>query len=379
MIYIHIPFCLRKCNYCAFNSKIGNEAEKISYVDALIEEIISRGDGSEVETIYFGGGTPTTLTLAQLEKILHAVEENFHVDERAEITIEANPGTVISIRNEELGIRNELVPNYLCGLKNLGFNRISLGVQSFDDALLKIIGRIHTSRAAIDSITLAKNFFANVSVDLMYGLPNQNLNHLRRDLELIKNLDVAHVSIYGLEIEPATKFFELYNNNQLPLPDDDTCADMYDFITETLPAIGYRRYEISNFAKNNFESRHNIGYWTGKKYFGFGAGAHSFDGKLRTSNVRDVATYIKANVPIVEEIVTRQAAMEEFCFLGLRMIDGISAKKFYDKFGEKIFDIFGGVISKNHQLGLLEVDGDKIFLSKRGLALGNEIFADFLL
>lgn len=365
MIYIHVPFCVRKCNYCAFNSKVSDAAERQAYVEALTKEINLRADDSLVETIYFGGGTPTTLELGELEKILWAVRKAFSVDERAELTIEANPGTVDG--------------NYLRGLKSLGFNRLSLGVQSFDDGLLKTLGRIHDSRAAIETVELAKIFFGNVSVDLMYGLPNQNLNHLRRDLELIKNLDVAHVSIYGLEIEPATKFFELYNNNQLPLPDDDTCADMYDFITETLPTIGYRRYEISNFAKNTFESRHNIGYWTGKKYFGFGAGAHSFDGKLRTSNVRDVATYIKANVPIVEEIVTRQAAMEEFCFLGLRMIDGISAKKFYDKFGEKIFDIFGGVISKNHQLGLLEVDGDKIFLSKRGLALGNEIFADFLL
>ena len=151
---------------------------------------------------------------------------------------------------------------------------------------------------------------------------------------------------------------------------------MYDCITEILPTFGYRRYEISNFAKENFESRHNIGYWTGKSYFGFGAGAHSFNGKLRTSNARDVATYIKNNVVEVEEVVT---AMEEFCFLGLRMIDGISARDFEKNFGEKIFDVFGGVIAKNNRLGLLKIDGDKISLTERGLALGNEVFADFLL
>ncbi|MBD3878066.1 MAG: radical SAM family heme chaperone HemW [Quinella sp. 1Q5] len=363
MIYIHVPFCERKCNYCAFNSKVSDAAERQTYVDALIREINLRADDSLVETIYFGGGTPTTLELAELEKILCAVRKEFNVDERAELTIEANPGTVDG--------------NYLRGLKSLGFNRLSLGVQSFDDGLLKTLGRIHDSRAAIETVEHAKIFFGNVSVDLMYGLPNQTLNHLRRDLERVKTLDVQHVSIYGLEVEEGTKFFEL--KNQLPLPDEDTCADMYDLITQTLPRLGYRRYEVSNFAKEGFESRHNVGYWTGKKYFGFGAGAHSLDGALRTSNVRDVAAYIKGGVPIVEEVVTRQAAMEEFCFLGLRMTEGISAKTFRKKFGVNISAVFGAVIAKNRRRGLLEVDGDRIYLTTRGMALGNEVFADFLL
>ena len=189
MIYIHIPFCERKCNYCAFNSKVSDASEKNFYVEALIEEINLRGDGSKVETIYFGGGTPTTLTPAQLEKIICAVRENFFVN-AAEITIEANPGTVDE--------------NYLRGLKVLGFNRLSLGVQTFDDALLKILGRIHDARTAIKTIELAEKFFGNVSVDLMYGLPAQTLDKLRRDLELIKNLEPQHVSIYGLEVEEGT-------------------------------------------------------------------------------------------------------------------------------------------------------------------------------
>ena len=369
MIYIHVPFCERKCNYCAFNSKVSGAAEKNSYVDALIKEINLRGQ-CKVETIYFGGGTPTTLTLAQLEKIICAVRENFLVDEHAEITIEANPGTVDE--------------NYLRGLKSLGFNRLSLGVQSFDDALLKILGRIHDSRSAIETVELAKKIFDNVSVDLMYGLPNQTLDKLRRDLNAIKNLDVAHVSIYGLEIEEGTKFFELFRAGKLLPPDENLCADMYDLITTTLPTFGYHRYEISNYAKKNFESRHNLGYWSGKNYFGFGAGAHSFDGKLRTSNIRDVANYIEKicageNISVVEEIVTRQAAMEEFCFLGLRKVAGISAQDFEKKFGVKIFSVFGEVINKNHKLGLLALDADRIFLTERGLALGNEVFADFLL
>ena len=390
MIYVHIPFCVRKCNYCAFYSKVGDDSEKNSYVDALIREINLRSDNSAVETIYFGGGTPTTLTLAQLEKILSAIRKNFSVSSGAEITIEANPGT--AIRNEEVEIRNEnakliphssfIIPNcsYLRGLKDLGFNRISIGVQSFNDALLKILGRIHTSRAAIDTVKLAKIFFANVSVDLMYGLPNQTLEDVRRDLELVSRLEVQHVSIYGLEVEEDTKFFELSRAGKLSLPAENLCADMYDLITTTLPSLGYRRYEISNFARENFFSRHNVGYWTGKKYFGFGAGAHSFDGKLRISNVRDVATYCAGeNISVVEEVVTRQAAMEEFCFLGLRMTDGISARTFEENFGASIFSVFGAVIEKNLRLGLLEVVGDKIFLTARGLALGNEVFGDFLL
>lgn len=370
MIYIHIPFCMKKCNYCAFNSKTSGAAEKNFYVEALIKEINLRGNFSKVETIYIGGGTPTTLTLVQLEKIICAIHGNFNVAPCAEITIEANPGTV-----------NE---NYLRGLEVMGFNRLSLGVQSFDDGLLKILGRIHDSRTAIETIKLAKKFFDNVSIDLMYGLPTQTLDKLRRDFETIKILAPQHVSIYGLEIEEGTKFFELTRAGKLDLPDENHCADMYDFITQTLPTLGYRRYEISNFAKENFESRHNCGYWTGKNYFGMGAGAHSFDGKLRTSNVRDVATYIKKicageNISLVEEVITRQAAMEEFCFLGLRMVEGISAQDFENKFGTKIFDVFGEVINKNCRLGLIKLDGDKISLTKRGLALGNEVFADFLL
>ncbi|MBQ3335989.1 MAG: radical SAM family heme chaperone HemW [Selenomonadaceae bacterium] len=364
MIYIHIPFCLRKCNYCAFNSKVGGVEEKNFYVAALVDEINSRGDSSAVETIYFGGGTPTTLTLNQLEKILGAVRKNFRVDARAEITIEANPCTVDE--------------NFLRGLKNLGFNRLSLGVQSFDDALLKILGRIHDSRAAIETVGLARKFFSNVSVDLMYGLPTQTLAALRRDVEILKSLDVQHVSIYGLEVEEGTKFFELAREGKLNLPAENVCADMYDFITQTLPTLGWHRYEISNFARKNFESRHNLGYWTGKKYFGFGAGAHSFDGRLRTSNVRDVKTYIEKKFSVVEEVVTRQAAMEEFCFLGLRLVDGISARNFEKIFGASIFDVFGAVIEKNIRLGLLARDGDKIFLTARGMSLGNEVFADFL-
>ena len=362
MIYVHIPFCARKCNYCAFNSKVGGADEIAAYVDALITEIKLKTSNSKLTTLYFGGGTPTILKISQLEKILGALD----VTGAVEITIEANPGTVDE--------------NYLRNLRELGFNRLSLGVQSFNDELLKILGRIHSKKAALDTIQTAKKYFGNVSVDLMYGLPGQSLIDVENDLEYALAQEIQHISIYGLEIEAGTKFDALYAAGELNLPDG---GDMYDFITATLPRFGYRRYEISNFARAGFESRHNLGYWTGKKYLGVGAGAHGYDGKIRTSNVADVSEYIKkiragGDVSELEEIVTRQAAMEEFCFLGLRIAEGISAEDFAAKFGEDIFSVYGGVIEKNISRGLLENTGGRIYLTERGMKFGNVVVADFL-
>jgi len=365
MIYVHIPFCLRKCNYCAFNSKVSDAEEISSYVDALISEIKSNPFALSPlhSSLYFGGGTPTLLKISQLEKILDALK----ISSAAEITIEANPGTVDE--------------NYLKNLREIGFNRLSLGVQSFNDELLKILGRIHDSKTALETIQTAKKFFDNISVDLMYGLPRQTLADVQNDLKIAVAQDLQHISIYGLEIEDGTNFGKLYAAGKLILPDDEI---FYDYITETLPRAGFRRYEISNFAKKNFESRHNLGYWTGKKYLGFGAGAHSYNGKIRSSNIRDVATYIKKirageSVSIVEEIISSEAAMEEFCFLGLRTAEGLSVDTFYKNFGKNIFEVYGAVIEKYLKLELLKFEGGRIFLTPRGMKLGNVVFADFLL
>ena len=368
-VYIHIPFCKSKCNYCAFNSKTSTDDERGAYVDALIDEIKNFAQIYTLTSIYLGGGTPTILTLNRLEKIFNAVNEKFNVESSAEITIEANPGTVDE--------------KFLRGLKSIGFNRLSLGAQSFNDALLKILGRIHTSKVAVDTIKTARKIFDNVSVDLMYALPRQTLADVKFDVELVTDLNVNHVSIYGLEVEENTKFFRLNEIGKLNLPDENICGDMYDYITEELPKRGYNRYEVSNFAKSGFESRHNIGYWTGAKYFGFGAGAHSYNGKIRTSNIDDVDEYVKKiragrDVSTLEEVVTESAAMEEFCFLGLRMTCGIDAEIFYERFNKNIFDVYGSVIEKNVRQGLLEV-GEKILLTKRGMKVGNVVFADFLL
>ncbi len=363
MIYIHIPFCVRKCNYCAFNSKVSNGEEISAYVDALISEI-KNSAVKNFSTLYFGGGTPTLLKISQLEKIL----DELKISDAAEITIEANPGTVDEI--------------YLKNLRELGFNRLSLGVQSFNDDLLKILGRIHDSKTALETIQTAKKFFDNVSVDLMYGLPRQTLADVQNAVKIAVAQDVQHISIYGLEIEEGTNFGKQYAAGKLILPDND--GEMYDYITETLPRLDFRRYEISNFAKKNFESRHNLGYWTGKKYFGYGAGAHSYNGEMRTSNICDVATYIKKirageNVSLIEEIVSPKAAMEEFCFLGLRTAEGLSVEKFYKNFGADIYEIYGAVIEKNLKLGLLKISSGRIFLTPRGMKFGNVVFTDFLL
>ncbi len=370
-IYVHIPFCRRKCNYCAFYSKVSGEEEKKIYVNALTKEIETGADGEICRTIYFGGGTPSTLTLNQISKIFSTIAKNFKVEKNAEITIEVNPGTVDEI--------------YLKSLRETGFNRISVGIQSFDDKFLKIAGRIHDSKTGIETVRLAKKFFDNVNFDLIQGLPGQKLSDVERDLKFVAELNPEHISLYDLEIDEGTKFFELERAGKLKnLPDEKSCAEMYDLICDTLPSFGYRHYEISNFSKPGFESRHNSGYWTGEKYFGFGAAAHSYNGNFRTSNISSVAGYAEKifageSVSEIEEVVTKKNAIEEFCFLGLRMTEGISKKIFAEKFDEDIFKIYGEVIEKNLKFGLLEISGDKIRFTRRGMKLGNSVFADFLL
>lgn len=370
-IYIHIPFCKKKCNYCSFNSKIGDENEIENYVDALTKEIKNfRADSEKICTIYFGGGTPSLLKIHQLKKIFDVAATKFSVEKNSEITIEANPGTVDE--------------KFLYELKKIGFNRLSLGVQSFDDKILKILGRIHDSKTAIETVQTAQKFFENISLDLMYGLPLQKFSDLKNSVEVAVNLDIQHISIYGLEIEPNTNFGKLFAEGKLNLPSDELSEKMYDFISETLPKFGYRRYEISNFAKKNFESRHNLGYWTGRKYFGFGAGAHGYNGKFRTSNILNVKEYTEKifadeNISEIEEIMTKKAAMEEFCFLGLRIADGIETKLFEKNFGENIFEVYGKVIEKNISLGFIKNFDGKIFLTPEGMKFGNLVFADFLL
>ena len=360
---------MRKCKYCAFFSVADRADLFSSYVDALCNEITLRAEPSTVETIYFGGGTPTVLNVNHIERIIDALHKNFSVAPTVELTVEANPGTVDK--------------NYLAALRSSGVNRISLGVQSFDDRLLKTIGRIHTARQAVDIVCDAKNIFDNVSVDLIYGLPHQTLDDLRRSIDRLVELDVEHVSCYGLEVEECTEFYRLQSEGRLELPSEELDADMYDYVTTELPRLGWRRYEISNFAKRGFESRHNLGYWSDAKYIGLGAGASSYDRSERRMNVENVVEYIEGikggrDVSILEETITRKIAIEEFCFLGLRKADGIDRHHFQKKFDTAIEKIFGSVIDELARDGLIEVDIDRIRLTPRGMKFGNVVFAEFM-
>ena len=369
-LYIHIPFCVKKCNYCAFNSIVGTELLMNDYVDVLCKEIKRGPVSKNIKTIYIGGGTPTLMKIKQLSKILNVILCNYGLCSNAELTIEANPGTIDE--------------KYLRDLNQLGINRISIGVQTFNDVLLKQIGRIHSKVDAVSAVISAKKFFNNVSLDLMYGLPNQTMNTVIDSVNTATNFDVNHISIYGLEIEEGTTFYKMQSQGILTLPTDDESADMYDYITTELPRRGFARYEISNFAKTGFESKHNLGYWNDVKYLGFGAGAHSYNGMERRSNIKNVVDYISGinngdDVSSLEEVVDRQAAMEEFCFLALRTAYGIDRKKFKTKFGVDIEQIFNNVIQKLYLQRLIDITEDRVFLTSYGMKLGNLVFSEFLL
>ncbi len=370
-IYIHIPFCRAKCKYCAFNSIVAENNLIEKYVSALcieIEKNSSFEKKEKISTIYIGGGTPSILKINQFAKIFDTLNKNFNLSECNEITVEVNPGTV-----------NEF---FLRELKNLRVNRLSIGVQSFDNNVLKTIGRIHNSNEAIEIVNAAKNIFENVSIDLMYELPNQNLKILCSTIETAIKLNPKHISIYELEIEEGTEFFR--RREELNLPNDDEGEEMYNLITNELPKHGFNRYEISNFAKRGFESRHNLGYWSDEKYFGLGAGAHSYNHSLRWSNVKNVNEYIEKiftneEIKIVEEILTKEKSIEEFCFLSLRKSIGINKKLFRKKFGVEIEKIYSKKIDMLIRQELIKNSNEHIKLTERGMKYGNYVFAEFLL
>ncbi|MBR2179802.1 MAG: radical SAM family heme chaperone HemW [Selenomonadaceae bacterium] len=374
-IYIHIPFCRAKCKYCAFNSIVAQNDLIDEYVDALCMEIKQSIQTQAVSTIYFGGGTPSILNIKQLSKIVDTLYKDYDLSHCIEFTIEANPGTVNK--------------SYFNDLRKLGINRLSLGVQSFDDKLLHNLGRIHNSEEAIENVKTAVSIFDNVSIDLMYDLPNQTAQILKNTLDTAITLHTQHISIYGLEVEEGTEFGRLQGLGDLKLPDDDESDKMYELITKELPQHGFQRYEISNFAIEGFESRHNLGYWSDTEYLGLGAGAHSYIQSestfgLRFSNTSNIREYIDGiksglDIKITEEILTQKAAMEEFCFLALRKAEGIDLNQFTDKFGVDINCVYSETIDKLKYEGLIDVSNSHIKLNKRGMKYGNYAFAEFLL
>lgn len=359
-IYIHIPFCKSKCTYCNFYSFCGNDLQKEEYTLALCRDIVVRGKqiNRRVTSVYFGGGTPSVLSTEQLCRILNAIKQNFSVVEDAEITIEANPA-------DNLG---EMLPE----LRKVGFNRLSLGVQSANSDELKVLGRRHTKEDAANAVKVARqNGFNNISLDLMLGLPKSTTEELKNSLEFLCSLSPEHISAYILKLERGTPLFEA----GISLPNDDETAEQYLFACRYLKDNGYSHYEISNFAKKNFEARHNTLYWKCGEYLGFGPSAHSYFGSKRFFYENNIDSYILGDAPVDDGI---GGTMDEYIMLGLRLKDGISNTQFNNLFGKDLPKALFQKASLYQKNGLCHTDGEKISLTDEGMLLSNSIITSFL-
>jgi oxygen-independent coproporphyrinogen-3 oxidase len=371
--YLHIPFCHHICHYCDFNKVFFQGQPVDDYLEALELEIIitlGRYQTEPLETIFVGGGTPTALNEKQLERLCRIIRNNLPVKDQFEFTFEANPG--------------ELSVEKLQILKDAGVNRISLGAQSFNDQLLKKIGRAHSSSDIIHSVAEIKKMgFENISIDLIFSLPGQTIADFKETLQEAFLLGIPHYSGYSLIIEPKTVFYNLMQKGRLPTPGEDAEAEMYELLMEEMELHGYCQYEISNFSKPGYESRHNLTYWNNAEYFGFGAGAHSYVEGYRRSNYGPLKKYMemikKSVFPVLEENkVTKAEQMEEEMFLGLRKTEGVSIANFSHKFGRDPRDLFENELKSLVQKGWLEMNSAHIYLTKRGRLLGNEVFQSFL-
>lgn len=383
-IYVHIPFCKHKCYYCDFISFADKNSLIDEYIKWLKYEIKEVGQGNRldyenklddlvlVKTIYIGGGTPSFIESKYITEILKTIKENFVVDEDAEITVEMNPGTVDE---------NKLKDYYNCGI-----NRLSIGLQETNNALLKEIGRIHTYEDFENTYSLARNVgFKNINVDLMLGLPNQNILDLENSINKILDLDPEHISVYSLILEENTVLKNKVDQGILTLPEDEMERKMYYTVKNMLENNGYIHYEISNFAKKGFESKHNLDCWNQKEYMGFGAAAHSYTNNFRFSNIENIEEYInnfKNNKEednlIFHEKQNRESKMKEYMMLGLRKIEGVNIQQFKNKFVENPIFIFRKEIEKLVNEELLEVDGNFIKLTKKGLDLANLVWEEFV-
>ncbi|MBC1888448.1 oxygen-independent coproporphyrinogen III oxidase [Listeria booriae] len=372
-VYIHIPFCEHICYYCDFN-KVFLEGQPVDeYVDLLIKEmemVTKQHTMSPVETVFVGGGTPTTLTEAQLAKLCSAISRLFPMTENAEFSFEANPG--------------DLSISKLQVMKDHGVNRLSMGVQSFNNELLKKIGRIHTVDDVYQSVNNAKQVgFENVSIDLIFSLPGQTEADFEDTLTKALDLDLPHYSAYSLIIEPKTIFYNLMQKGKLILPGEDAEANMYEKLMSTMEKHGRKQYEISNFAKPGYESRHNIVYWSNEHYFGFGAGAHGYIGETRYANYGPLKKYMQplqnGDLPTFQQKeLSLKEKMEEEMFLGLRKVAGVDKAHFQTKFGQSLDATFANAIDKTIEKGWLESTPESVRLTRRGRFLGNNVFQEFL-
>ena len=438
-LYIHIPFCVRKCRYCDFLSAAYEEGTKTAYMQALFQEIGQRAadcQGYEVVSVFIGGGTPSVLGVAQIEKLMGVIRSHYILRQDAEITIEVNPGTVenpgtrkmsakegeepeersaggsaeekskplegcrMNTGQEAAEKRLEMAENRFDAYRKAGINRLSIGLQSANDGELKALGRIHTFQNFLDTYQAALEAgFDNINVDLMSGIPGQTLESYEKTLRTVISLDPAptHISAYSLIVEEGTPFFELQKEGRLMLPDEETDREMYHLTKSILKKAGYERYEISNYAKKGYECRHNIGYWKRAEYLGFGIGAASLFRGTRFKNGENIREYCLNPCGVREEseILDKKDCMEEFMFLGLRMMEGVSFTEFRCCFGEELGKIYGAVIEKNIKDGLMFVyeksklekaykpealaENNCLALTDKGIDVSNYVMAQFLI
>ena len=375
-LYVHIPFCKQKCMYCDFPAYQNLQDYYETYVYALVQEIdlwVTEHPESKsrpIDTIYFGGGTPTELSIQQLQMIVDKIKSTFTITDDCHMTIESNPG--------------EVDLQYLTKLVKLGFNRISFGVQTFDDKALTMLHRSHNGEKAKQAVYDAKEAgFTDINIDLIYGLPRQTLEDIQHNLDIVKDLPINHISTYGLQVEVGTYLYHLVQKNLISIPSESIDESMYDTMMAGLKELGFERYEISNFSKDNSYSRHNLKYWHYVDYLGFGAGAHSFYDGVRRSNNRNVMPYIQAvdryTMPTIDtEIITVERAQEDFCFLALRTKWGLDEQKFENRFGVSVHALFGTTLKELLSKGLLESQNGSYHLTSEGAKHGNYVFSQFI-
>ena len=383
-LYIHIPFCKKKCEYCDFISYTGKEKLEEEYIKWLTYEIQEVGEGNKldyqngldalavVKTVYIGGGTPSVVDSNYISQILKVIKENYTIEEKAEITLEINPGTATK----------EKLLEYI----HSGVNRLSIGLQETHNNLLKILGRIHTFEDFLNTYQMAREVgFGNINVDFMLGLPNQTILNVKESLDKIISLNPEHVSVYSLIIEEGTPFFEKWENNTIILPEETVEREMYWLAKKKLEDAGYIHYEISNFAKKGYESKHNMACWNQEEYIGFGVAAHSYTNNVRYSNIDSIEKYIENFVSeketdnfIFHEKQNKESKMKEFMMLGLRKIEGVSIRNFKNKFGENPIFKYRNELKKLVEQELIEIDEDNIKLTNKGSDLANLVWEEFV-
>lgn len=356
-VYVHIPFCNNICSYCDFCKMYYNFELVDKYLDALDKEIKGKYQNNNIRTLYIGGGTPSSLTLEQIDK-LFLILKQIKVNSDAEITFEVNV--------------NDITEELLQKLKDNKVNRISIGIETINYKFLKLLNRSHTKQDVINKIDLSKKYFDNINVDFMYAFPNQTLDDLILDLEFFKTLDVNHISIYSLILEKNTK---LYIDNVSPL-NEEVESRMYYYIINYLKDLGYIHYEVSNFAKKGYQSNHNLIYWNNQKYYGFGLGASGFINNIRYTNTRSINHYLEGDFTLEEEVITKKIDMENEMILGLRKMEGVNIKTFFDKYKINIIDAFDidDLLDKN----ILRIKDNYIYIDDKYLYLSNQILVRFI-